>query len=108
MKKLLCWLGLHSMVFHAYLWGGDYLPHCKCRRCPKITLGLLLFLASCGYGQYQKPTVRKYDPAKIDSVKYYRYKFLEYTDSMNLTRGKRSARYEDSVERYYKLLYKQP
>lgn len=43
-----------------------------------------------------------------DSTKFYRYKYLEFVDSMNITRGRKSARYEDSATKYYKLLYKKP
>jgi len=72
-----------------------------------LLITILLFSTSC-LGQYPKLKIRKYDPAKADSIKYYRYKYLEFADSMNITRSRASARFEDSCEKYYKLLYRRP
>ncbi len=42
-----------------------------------------------------------------DNTKAYFHKFIYFTNKMNSTRGKQSARFEDSAQFYYKLLYPQ-
>lgn len=84
---------------------------------------LILFCSCVGYGQKEKTFynsngvlkrdstvgvyyglagIRKSEP--IDTQKLYFHKFINFTDSMNSSTGRRSARYEDSCEKYYKLL----
>lgn len=48
--------------------------------------------------------IQKQQP--FDSVKYWRERFLFFTDRMNNSTGKAFARFEDSAKHYYKLLYR--
>lgn len=92
---------------------------------------ILLSLLYCtvGYGQKQKDTIYLQDkivPKGIDAntgkvyygfaglqqekpsdtlKRYYFHKYIFFMDRMNETNGRTSARFQDSVERYYKLLY---
>lgn len=86
---------------------------------------LILFCSCVGYGQKEKTFynsngvlkrdstvgvyyglagIRKSEP--IDTQKLYFHKFIFFTDLMNNSTGRRSARFEDSAEFYYKKLYK--
>lgn len=48
--------------------------------------------------------VKKSEP--IDTQKLYFHKFIFFTELMNKSTGRKSERYQDSCEKYYKLLYK--
>lgn len=88
-----------------------------------ILLSCLLFCSCVGYGQkektfYNSNGVLKRDSTvggyyglngiksePIDTQKLYFHKFIFFTELMNKSTGRRSARFEDSCDKYYKLLY---
>lgn len=75
---------------------------------------LLIILAfaftSCGYGQYPKstinPTTGKVESGKPDTTKLYVRKLLHFSMMADTANGKSLEMLEDSVRKYYELLYK--
>lgn len=76
---------------------------------------LLIILAfaftRCGYGQYPKSTINP-KTGKVesgpqpDTTKIYVRKLLHFSMMADRAKGKSLDRFEDSVRKYYELLYK--